>query len=79
MPPKKRNTNTGKQSSQNNGNKVITTADKQKSRQQKGRATVKKVTPEPKKPKLSKNQYVVFTLDNGSRKGFDNEVEASEF
>ena len=76
MPPKKQNANTGKQPL---GNKVITTADKQKLGQRKGRASVNKVTPEAKKTKMSKHRYVVFTLDNGRRKGFDDEVDASEF
>ena len=44
----KRNANTGKQPP---GNKVITTADKQKLGQQKGIASVNKVTPEAKNPK----------------------------
>ena len=48
MPPKKRNANTGKQPP---GNKVVTTADKQKLGQRKGRASVNKVTPEAKNPK----------------------------
>ena len=76
MPPKKRNANTGKKPPEN---KVITTDDNQKMGQRKGRASVNKVTPDAKKPKTSKNRYVVFTLDNGRRKGFDDEVDASEF